>query len=251
MNKTIRKGLKRRFKKGSLECRLSRFNAKERFALIQRVLGVDFVPHDDFVAEILRECEIMADHRDVFCAMDFHLDWLYAALINKELNPDLRMPLVADKDFGAPVTGRQQDADFILCFTDEASDKTHLLLIEAKGVGSWDTKQIRSKLNQYRAMREAFAANPNVAPRLILMSQKDPNGKKAGPTLEFLRVIDEFKDFGKVVWLELPMPTTYAVVRCLEDGTPNKDAPTNWKLQERKGSGFLPCIGETAGSEIE
>jgi hypothetical protein len=71
------------FPEESLEHRLALFNAKERFALIQRVLGVKVVPHAGFLDEILEACNITAKPENVFCAMDFHLDWLYAALMKK------------------------------------------------------------------------------------------------------------------------------------------------------------------------
>jgi hypothetical protein len=44
------------FPPDSLEYKLSRLNANERFALIQRMLGVQFVPHADFLNEVLARC---------------------------------------------------------------------------------------------------------------------------------------------------------------------------------------------------
>jgi hypothetical protein len=229
--------LSERFPIGSLEYRLSRFNAKERFALIQRVLGVTFAPHAGFMAEVLAKCNITIRPENVFCAMDFHLDWLYAALMNENLVEGEPMSLAAGENDYFPVTGRQQDADFVMCFTDKACNGappvTHLLLIEAKGVGSWDTQQIASKFNQYRAMRSAFARNPNVRPQLILMSQKDPEENRTRQNSEFLGELQRFRDFGMPVWVHLPMEETLSVVRCNDDGTPNGKTPTHWKLESR------------------
>ncbi|WP_116345197.1 hypothetical protein [Cupriavidus taiwanensis] len=226
-----------RFPVGSLEYRLSRFNAKERFALIQRVLGVAIAPHADFMTEVLAKCAITNRPENVFCAMDFHLDWLYAALMNESLVEDEPMPLVAGENDHFPVTGKQQDADFIMCFTENSGNGalpvTHLLLIEAKGVGSWDTLQIASKFNQYRAMRPAFARNPNVRTRLILMSQKDPEENRTRQNSEFLAELQGFRDFGVPVWVHLPMENTLSVVRCNADRTPNGKTPTHWKLESR------------------
>ncbi|MFL9913990.1 hypothetical protein PQR75_00995 [Paraburkholderia fungorum] len=223
----------------SLEYKLGRFNAKERFALIQRVLGVEFVPHDDFLGEVLAKCGIDAKPENVFCAMDFHLDWLYAALMSHELRPDEPLPLLAGESGAFPVTGRQQDADFVICFTERPANApaiTHLLLVEAKGVGSWDTKQMRSKLAQYRAMKPAFERNPNVRPRLVLMSPLNPISSATRQSAAFRAVLDSFKDFGEVVWVGLPVENTFSVVRCNAKGTPDGRTPTHWKLALRQAA---------------
>lgn len=227
------------FPADSLEFKLSRFNAKERFSLIQRVLGVRFVPHADFLGEVLAKCRIDANPENVFCAMDFHLDWLYAALMSDELHKNKPVPLVADESGAFPVTGRQQDADFVLCFTERPANAptvTHLLLVEAKGVGSWDTKQMRSKLAQYRAMKPAFDRNPNVRPRLVLMSPLDPISSATSQSSDFRAVLNGFKDFGEIVWVRMPVENTFSVVRCDAEGTPDGKTPTHWKLSLRQAA---------------
>jgi hypothetical protein len=226
------------FDKGSLEWRLSKFNAKERFALIQRILGVHFVPHADFLKEVTGEGFIPLPE-DVFCAMDFHLDWLYAALMNIELVEKKALTF----DIGT-ITGKQQDVDFVLCFTDKARHETHLLLIEAKGFGSWDTAQMKSKFLQYRAMKAAFALNPDVKPRLILMSPVDPFGNQTPQNEKFRAEVDAFTDFGaKPVWVEMAMPETFAVVRCTENLKETQTNPTRYKLKKR-----LSTLGSAANS---
>ncbi|MBC8752405.1 MULTISPECIES: hypothetical protein [Paraburkholderia] len=225
------------FSADSLEYKLGRFNAKERFALIQRVLGVEFVPHAGFLSEVLAKCGINAKPERVFCAMDFHLDWLYAALISNELRQDEPLRLLADEAGVLPVTGRQQDADFVMCFTERPATApaiTHLLLVEAKGVGSWDAKQMRSKLAQYRAMKPAFDRNPNVRPRLVLMSPQNPIPSTTRQSAAFRNVIDSFNEFGEVVWVELPVDNTFSVVRCNAEGAPDGKTPTHWKLSLRQ-----------------
>ncbi|MDR5816760.1 hypothetical protein QCE62_24495 [Caballeronia sp. LZ033] len=235
------------FHKGSLEYRLAQFDAKERFALINAVLGVEFVPHKDFVARIFKVCGIETQPERIFCAMDFHLDWLYAALMKPDLDPawlkeDVPLPRIFDEEAGEyPVTGKQQDADFVMCFTESMTDKpasppvTHLLLIEAKGVGSWNTKQMRSKLMQYRAMKHAFDAphNLHVRPHLVLMSPKDPFEKSA-KNAEFLDVLNTFKQFGDIRWLDLQMRETLCVVRCNDKGKPDGKHPTQWLVKPRR-----------------
>ena len=222
------------FPPGSLERRLSEFNAKERFALIQRVIGVSVAPHPGFLAETLRRCGIEARADRVFCAMDYHLDWLYAALM-KDCMDSEPMPLVADEHGNFPVTGSQQDADFVMCFTSNGADGkpvTHLLLIEAKGVGAWNSRQMARKLRQYRAMRPAFARNPQIRPRLVLMSSEDPFGKESRQSAEFRSLLSDFKDFGEVAWVELRMSETHMVTRLRDEG--RDDGPyTRWMVTSR------------------
>ncbi|MFM0327639.1 hypothetical protein [Caballeronia glebae] len=210
------------------------------------MLGVEFVPHERFVRKVLMACGIDARPERFFCAMDFHLDWLYAALMKPDLDPawrrqDVPLPRIFDEEAGEyPVTGGQQDADFVMCFTEPVTDDqtatpvTHLLLIEAKGAGSWNTNQMRSKFRQYRAMKHAFLAghNKHVQPRLVLMSPNNPletNAKNA----EFLRALEAFTQFGEIVWIDLEMRDTLCVVRCDDQGRPNGTHPTKWVVRPR------------------
>ncbi|KXU87129.1 hypothetical protein CR51_35940 [Caballeronia megalochromosomata] len=210
------------FEEGSLEYRLSKFNAKERFALIQRILGVHFVPHADFQKEVIGE-GFVPRPEEVFCAMDFHLDWLKELVEGKAL-----------KFESGTITGKQQDVDFVLCFTNKLHNETHLLLIEAKGVGNWDTAQMESKFAQYRAMKAAFDLNKDVKPRLILMSPTDPFENETRQNEKFRAAVKGFTDFGaKPVWVKMPMQKTFAVVRCLDDLTPTQTNPTCYKLKQR------------------
>lgn len=59
---------------------LPQFNAKERFFLLGHVLGNPrFTLGSAFKAELSKGMNLSLPE-DLFCAMDFHLDWLYAAL---------------------------------------------------------------------------------------------------------------------------------------------------------------------------
>ncbi|MFM0140405.1 hypothetical protein [Caballeronia grimmiae] len=221
-------GPKNVFDNGSLEWRLSKFNAKERFALIQRILGVHFLPHGDLLKEVIGE-GFIPKPEEVFCAMDFHLDWLYAALMNKEFVEGKAFPF----ESGA-ITGKQQDVDFVLCFTDKARKETHLLLIEAKGYGSWDTAQIESKFNQYRAMKAAFDQNSDVKPRFILMSPVNPFEHPTPHNQKFREAVMAFTEFSAPpMWVKLEMQETFAVVRCRADATQTQVNPTHYKLKKR------------------
>ncbi|MGY6255534.1 hypothetical protein ACXIVK_18895 [Paraburkholderia caledonica] len=159
--------------------------------------------------------------------------------MSDELRPDEPLPLLAGESGAFPVTGRQQDADFLMCFTERPANApaiTHLLLVEAKGVGNWDMKQMRSKLAQYRAMKPAFDRNPNVRPRLVLMSPLNPISSATRQSAAFRAVLDSFGDFGEIVWVGLPVENTFSVVRCNAKGTPDGKTPTHWKLSSRQAA---------------
>lgn len=221
------------FTENTLEYRLSRLNAKERFALVQRVLGVKFVPHASFIEEVLRKCEVQATPDRVFCAMDFHLDWVYAALMNHEMDKEARS-LTRDEHNNVPITGTAEDADFLICFTERnCSDPvTHLLLFEAKGVGEFSSTQMRQKLNHYRAMKQAFDENPTVKPVLFLVSPKDPRDKGTMQSGPLRKVLAEYDELFKVHHIELRMPENLMMVTRLRDG--DGQPFTEWKLKPYK-----------------
>ena len=73
-------GLNRGHSMNSLLYYLPQFNAKERFFLLGHVLGnPQFTLGSAFKSELSKGMNLSLPE-DLFCAMDFHLDWLYAAL---------------------------------------------------------------------------------------------------------------------------------------------------------------------------
>jgi hypothetical protein len=222
----------------TLRSRLKLFNAKERFALVSHILGnAHFEPAADFMRSITELYGVSSAPYDIYGAMDYHLDWLYAALLNPEVGAP--MPLVLDEDGCGPVTGSQEDIDFLVCFSvdeksvDAAQPVTYLVLIEAKGVTNWGTPQLASKLARFRTMQAAFKANPDVRTKFLLMSPIDPRVENRQN--EALRkVLTDFEDFGSIDWLPIHMEAAYhKVVRCDANGVPTKTAPTHWKVQLR------------------
>lgn len=221
------------FHEGSLERRLGRFNAKERFALIQRVMGVSFVPHADFLEEVLKKCQVQAIPDRVFCAMDFHLDSLYAALMNPAMDEAPR-PLTPDEYGNVPVTGTPEDADFLICFSEKKGpgSATHLLLFEAKGVGEFGSTQMLRKLEHYRAMKHAFDANPDIKPVLFLVSPNDPLVKETKQSEPLRAILAEFKKIFPVHHIEMKMPGELMMVTRLRDGEQQRF--NTWKLKPYK-----------------
>jgi hypothetical protein len=222
----------------TLQHRLKLFNAKERFALVSHILGnASFEPAADFMRNITELYGVSSVPYAVYGAMDYHLDWLYAALLDPGI--DAPMPLSFDERGCGPVTGSQEDVDFLVCFSvdeksaDDGQPVTYLVLVEAKGVTNWGTPQLASKLARFRTMQAAFRANPNVRTKLLLMSPADPR-LETRQNEALRQVLTDFEDFGSVDWLPSPMEVAYnKVVRCDANGAPTKTAPTHWKVQLR------------------
>lgn len=87
----------------------------------------------------------------VFAAMDYHLDWLHAALVLTCHGPELEVEqrrLCTDSSWTwptlQPVIGIQEDLDLLVVFADQQD--TVVFCIEAKGVSSFNKKQLARKL---------------------------------------------------------------------------------------------------------
>lgn len=134
---------------------LRRFNAKERFHLLSHFLGEGFFSKpfiDNLAYEIMVPPEIFSTANDTFCAMDYHLDWLNAALELFFLGRQGGSRLDNDgKEYGRKygrITGYQDDIDLLLAFdTKSPLARYHIVLIEAKGATNcFSQEQLKPKL---------------------------------------------------------------------------------------------------------
>lgn len=132
----------------------------------------------------------------VFAGMDYHLDWLHAALFLacREPNPirvedagSFAAELGDYEETLRPVTGRHEDLDLLAVFVD--GEKTIVLFIEAKGVGAIDTHQLARKLIRLsRILKDSGAGSRSDAVFVpVWVSPNDPNpddeGRKKSKTL--------------------------------------------------------------------
>ena len=191
---------------------LESFNRKERFFLVKHALG-SFQLSDDFRAELKRKIGVEIP-QCAFAAMDYHLDWLVAALYVNERGDDKRVFCNPQQRI---VEGNQEDIDLLVAFKD--GEKHHLVLVEAKGVGSWDNKQMLSKANR---LGEIFGAEgkcfAGVEPHFILVSPNLPQKLK---TLEWPGWMS--KNCVSNIWIELEFPEgRFRVTRCDADGSSSK-----------------------------
>ncbi|NKI35155.1 hypothetical protein HFP89_08250 [Wenzhouxiangella sp. XN79A] len=112
--------------------------------------------------------------RLIFIEMDYHLNWLYAALANaarsadaespenKKLGPfpnewqldKKEWPAIGDRN-QRPIQNNQEDVDLLVAWFDRRWAKPfRLVLIEAKLDSSWDSKQFEKKRERLTLIKE-------------------------------------------------------------------------------------------------
>ena len=132
---------------------LKSFNRKERFFLIAHALGLH--SNSGEPAFSLSNCfreqlntkfdlKIPQDSEDVFVAMDYHLDWLQAALILAHTSQGEKSKFCNQGKEGQVITGTQEDVDLLVAF--QVSGTFHLILVEAKGTSVGIRANCRPKL---------------------------------------------------------------------------------------------------------
>lgn len=187
---------------------LESFNRKERFFLVSQALG-GFQLSYDFRQKLGDEIG-QGIPENAFAAMDYHFNSLSAALWAHERgdikgvfeNPQQRL-----------VRGNQEDIDLLVGFKE--GGQYHLVLVEAKGVGSWENKQMLSKADR---LRQIFGCDgdrhPGVAPHFCLMSPRRPQQLKSSHWPEWMS-----KDDGSYFWTKLEFPDERRVAtRCKSNG---------------------------------
>ena len=187
---------------------LESFNRKERFFLISHALG-KFQLSDDFRNQLSDEIgqEIP---KDAYTAMDYHLEWVTAALYAHKSGD-------AERIFANPqqeiIKGNQEDTDLLVAFND--GEQYHLVLVEAKCATGWTNKQMKSK-----AVRLSQIFGPDgmryfrVKPHFCLASPRRPRQLKASEWPEWMS-----NDDGSYFWIKLRFPKGRKMVtRCESNG---------------------------------
>lgn len=169
----------------SLAATLRRFNRKERYWVVRTALGGASEQLDARFCSALegaladRDVQIGAEH--AWWAVDYHLDWLLAALRMHCEGSNNVIGRAWDNATGA-VQGNQEDIDLVIA---AGSD---LILVEAKN-GAWSRKQLRSKLERLRLLNAdengiLGEGTRRVRMHLVLMSPSAPNAGKLDPLLK-------------------------------------------------------------------
>ncbi len=208
---------------------LAQFNRKERYWLLRNALGqqtdADTVPSAPPLSNAFRSrlgrhlnCDIP---HTAWWAMDYHLDWLYAATVLLQGN---QQALYSNESRG--IQANQEDTDFIIAF-----DKT-LILIEAKGDTPWSNEQLSSK-----KARLEFVFNTESQPLTgidkvfyVLMSPDDIKWKQAGSPHKGLELTNLPNGVpSDNVWMQLRMDKDLLkIARCDEHSKVTRTG-TYWK----------------------
>jgi hypothetical protein len=155
---------------------LRSLNRKERYLLLQWVLDRPGFPLGDaFRMKLEEACEVDLSGEAVV-AMDYHLDWLYAALrwARDDLVPGQELPRDDGDDPPRLITGSQEDVDLLVAIAGPKGTTT-LLLCEAKAYSPKDDAQLRHKVERLRAiLGEDGQSFPGVVPRFVLLGPKPP-----------------------------------------------------------------------------
>ena len=191
---------------------LESFNRKERHFLVAQALG-GFQLSDQFRAKLGKAVgvEIPAG---AFAAMDYHLDWLAAALQAYEKGS------VSGRfdNQSREITGSQEDVDLLVGFSIE--ETIHLILLEAKGDTAWTNGQISSKCDRLKVIfGEDGLRYPQVKPHFCLTSPDPPSRRlstRGRPA--WMLEGDKYR------WMKLHFPKeTRRVIRCNSDCKESKD----------------------------
>ncbi|WP_434430346.1 hypothetical protein [Aeromonas veronii] len=131
-----------------------------------------------------------------------------------------------NKKVDLQISGTQEDVDFLLAFIDP-ENKTHIVMIEAKGDSYFSNGQLDSKNKRFKAIFGNENTWPNVRPHFIICSPKKPQKINIEEPAYFM-----FKNF-TLPWLELDMGNgKNKVTRCVQNGEPSNNGE-HWKVESR------------------
>lgn len=147
--------------------RLKMFNRKERDHLMKFALCEQ--PKAPEISTVLWETISNGGEKPsadrMFIGMDYHLNWLYAALASATMSDEelkeqfdnkweCKGPPKEHKD-SRPIQENQQDVDLLIAWFDQSrAIPLRLILVEAKLHSGWDSKQFESKKERLTLMRQ-------------------------------------------------------------------------------------------------
>ncbi|MEX0762910.1 MAG: hypothetical protein WD208_08945 [Dehalococcoidia bacterium] len=201
---------------------LRRLNRKERFFLIGLALDNEAFRLGDDFRQNLSDVLGLAIPKDAFVAMDYHLDWLFAGIHLAATSGD---PGPHPRD-NRLITGTQQDIDLLVAF--DTDEKSHVIMLEAKGVTSYSNSQFKSKTERLSAAFQVPEAK-QVAPHFVFASPMMPRRLKYSECPPWMLDKD-----GQVAWVRMPVPSDMQkIVRCTEDGT-SRDKGPHWTVKAER-----------------
>ena len=161
---------------------LESFNRKERYFLLCEALDMPGLSLSaKFADKLEREIGIQVPE-SAFVAMDYHLDWLAAGLEHYE-HKDSVLPNPVEELHGENVRlieGSQEDIDLLVAFPSDGGNKYHIVMVEAKGYSSWESRQLESKAGRLeRIFGPRGDKHPKVSPYFLMASKARPSRLKS------------------------------------------------------------------------
>ena len=200
---------------------LRSLDRKERFAVLREALGFDREAPclDDEFRTNLSSSICVDVPKQVFLAMDYHLDWIQLAL-HLDANPGTVPGCPFPKPEFGDINRDQEDVDLLVAF--EASNQsrqiTNLVLIEAKAYLPWTNRQLESKAKRLgEIFGSDIAPRDSVQPHFVLMTGRvsDNISTTCWP--------DWAKNGEDPYWLKYDLPYRLRAMRCSEDGKPSRN----------------------------
>jgi len=196
---------------------LERLNRKERFFLVGMALGnPQFRLETEFRKELDSQFHLTIPE-DAFVAMDYHLNWIYAACA---LTLEQPVQNRIYKNVDRVIDSTQEDVDLLVSYQDP-SGMCHLIMLEAKGVTAFSNRQFKHKIERFKQIfRDDGKRWPRVTPHFGLVS---PNQSKA---LDYDICPSWLKVNGKVPWFKMNIPKNRLVLfGCDGQGMPDQERP--------------------------
>jgi hypothetical protein len=210
---------------------LDALNRKERFFLMKFALGVRAAGTDSAFRSTVGGKIGLTIPPDCRWWIDYHLDWLYAALVLKGASepPPVSFPspgFISGVQGTEPfnVNTNQEDTDLLLAF--EHDGDVHLVLIEAKGDTAWTNKQIASKARRLRLIfGEDGQRYSGVVPHFVITSPRPTQKLSVSGLPEWMA------PGGSVPWIKLPTPEKWTKIqRCDPTGSPTAKG-SHWRVR--------------------
>lgn len=209
---------------------LERFNRKERNLLVRAALGhaatTPLYLCDTFRKDVANATGIKEIPENAWWATDYHISWVagaLAVLVKGELavfhrNDDPPLPpwpnppvpntaTQPEEGQSQLVEGNQEDVDLVI------ATESDLIMVEAKGFGSFDKEQLQSKLQRLELLHTFYKdtlcpAGNRIRFRFLLISPKRP------PDFDITWPEWVLKQNGTVPWIELKLGNRITVERC-------------------------------------
>lgn len=186
----------------SLREHLEELDRKERNAVIRKVFKTENLQlSEEFISDLETTSSVTIP-QDYYWALDYHIDWIYAALYSfyKAYSFDDFTPVQYEKNNSSPKFN-QEDIDFLIYFN---QNNTHtFIFIEAKYDTAWSNKQFKSKDDRLYFIEEKFKTTGVFKFHRILMSPSSPIHLKTN----------------RWKWIKMAKKSSlYTISRCTEEG---------------------------------